>query len=120
MKRWALILTSVVFSMGCNVLDDNPKIGSRDCAVLDEGGAGQCELCQGQPCDPVEAQTFDADGDGVIEDCYHLPCIDGSTVVEGCDSDSQCAHMSTPETKIWCGMGNSYHGGFCGTDPGNM
>lgn len=130
MKRWALILTSVVFSMGCNILDDNPKVGSRDCAVLGGGPEGLCQVCQAQPCDsdevgrsesnPQGGARVDTDGDGVNDACYFLPCIDGAVVVEGCEEDTHCAHMSTPETRISCGMGNSYHGGFCGTDAGNF
>jgi hypothetical protein len=67
-------------------------VGSRDCKLLDESimdpavTRENCEYCQARSC-PDDA-------------CGWLPCVEGKYVVEGCDTDSECAHL--PDAR--CGM----------------
>ena len=100
----ALLLAASLWA--CDGSDeDDLRVGSRDCAVLDGSEAGLCTTCQGQSCDQVGCEFF--------------PCVDGAIVVEGCSADAQCAPLSTTEQTIYCGMFTSPHSGLCGTIMGD-
>ncbi len=101
-RRWAVFFLWIICCITACGEDPSPHVGSRDCDVLDEVIPNEwCSTCQGLACDTPE--------------CFFFPCVDGALVVEGCNADATCAHLSSENQTIYCGMFTSPHSGLCGT-----